>query len=290
LHGWINVRLNLRRKARFFAAGLMVFAFACSRTRADFGEEPHELTVFAASSLTDAFREITDLFEIQHPEVEVILNLSGSSQLVAQLREGVIADVFASASPAQMRVVIDGGMVSQGEATDFVTNRLTIIVPVDNPARIRSLADLAQPDVQLLLAVKGVPVRAYSDKVIAGLGTIFEEMFYRNVVSEEDNVRQVTAKIALGEADAGLVYVSDITPSIAGLVQQVAIPEDLNVVANYSIAPLREAPHPELARLFIDFVLNPEGQDILSKWGFGPRIMSGSGLDEDRMGAQRGRS
>ncbi|MCA9928330.1 MAG: molybdate ABC transporter substrate-binding protein [Anaerolineales bacterium] len=229
-----------------------------------------EIVVFAAASLTDAFTELADAFEDQNEDAQVVINFAGSSQLAAQLREGVVADVFASANPAQMEAVIAAGRIEAETAALFVSNRLTIIVPADNPANIDSLEDLAQPDVQLILAVEGVPVRDYADDIVAAMTADFQAGFYGNLVSEEDNVRQVSAKVVLGEADAGIVYTSDVTPDIANQVQQIMIPDAQNVIAAYPIAPLADAPHPELAQRFIDFVLSEAGQNILAQWGFGP--------------------
>ncbi len=230
---------------------------------------PQEITVFAASSLTDAFNEIAEAFEAENPGAQVLYNFGSSSQLAAQLSEGVVADVFASANSAQMQVAVDAERIEAGTEEMFVSNKLTIAVPVDNPAGIQSLEDLGEPGVQLILAVKGVPVRDYTDQIVAEMPAEFQEQFFANLVSEEDNVRQVAAKIALGEADAGIVYTSDITPDIAAQVQQIVIPESQNVIATYPIAPLVDAPHPELAQRFVEFVLSPEGQEILSRWGFG---------------------
>ncbi|MAT97902.1 MAG: molybdate ABC transporter substrate-binding protein [Anaerolineaceae bacterium] len=234
------------------------------------GDEPQEITVFAASSLTDAFTELAATFEAQNEGVEMVLNFAGSSQLAAQLSEGAVADVFAPANPAQMEAVVDNGRIAAGSEKLFVSNRLTVIVPDDNPAEITALKDLAQPGVQMILAVEGVPVRQYTDEIVAALPADFQTQFYGNLVSEEDNVRQVAAKIALGEADAGIVYTSDVTPDIATQVRQIPIPEAQNVVAAYPIAPLADAPSPTLAQSFIDFVLSDKGQAILSRWGFGP--------------------
>ncbi len=231
--------------------------------------ERQEMTIFAAASLTDAFNELAEVFQAQHEGVEIVCNYAGSSQLAAQLIEGAVADVFASANAAQMQNVIDGGRIEAGAEVLFVSNRLTLIAPTDNPAGIHGLQDLAQPGIQLILAVKGVPVRDYTDEIVAAMTADFQEQFYGNLVSEEDNVRQVAAKVALGEADAGIVYTSDVTPDIAHRVQQIAIPNEQNIVATYPIAPLVDAPHPELARTFIDFVRSAEGQHILAKWGFG---------------------
>jgi molybdate transport system substrate-binding protein len=262
------VRQNLKIRDVLCLAGLVFWISGCGLAQSGSGEGSRELTILAASSLTDAFGELADLFEAQHPGLHVLLNFAGSSQLAAQLSEGIIADVFASANISQMNFVIDEGFVETELDTVFVTNRLTIIVPIDNPAGINSLLDLSRPGMRLLVAVEGVPVREYTDELVAGLGVDFQVKFYKNVVSEEDNVRQVTAKIALGEADAGLVYTSDVTASVADLVKRIDIPEDQNVIASYSIAPLIHAPDLESAQAFIEFVLSPEGQEILSRWGF----------------------
>lgn len=234
------------------------------------GAKPHEITIFAASSLTDAFTELADAFEAQNEGIEVILNFAGSSQLAAQLSEGALADVFAPANPTQMQTVMNAGRIEAGSEKLFVSNRLAVIVPADNPANITAWEDLAQPGVQLILAVEGVPVRQYTDQIVAALPTDFQAQFYGNLVSEEDNVRRVAAKIALGEADAGTVYTSDVTPDLASQVLQIPIPDAQNVVATYPIAPLVDAPAPTLAQSFISFVLSDEGQIILSRWGFGP--------------------
>ncbi|MBP6470432.1 MAG: molybdate ABC transporter substrate-binding protein [Chloroflexi bacterium] len=231
---------------------------------------PQEITVFAASSLTEAFQEAAKAFEAQHPDIRVALNFAGSSQLAAQLSEGIPADVFASANEAQMQAGIDMGRIQAGAEANFVSNRLAVIVPVDNPANLFALEDLAKPGVKLILAVEGVPVRDYTDQIVGRMPTDFQASFYANLVSEEDNVRQVAAKVALGEADAGIVYTSDVTPEIANRVLQIAVPDAQNVVAVYPIAPLADAPHPAAAQEFINFILSPEGQMILLRWGFNP--------------------
>jgi molybdate transport system substrate-binding protein len=230
---------------------------------------PQEITVFAASSLTDAFTEMAQAFEQANPGTAVILNFASSSQLAVQITEGAPADVFASANERQMAMVIAAGRVVAVESVPFATNRLTIVVPADNPAQVTALADLSLPGVQLVLAAPGVPVRQYTDEIVTRLGDAFAESFYTNLVSEEKNVRLVAAKVALGEADAGIVYTSDVTPDIVDQVQQIAIPDDQNVVATYPIAPLTDAAQPTLAQRFIQFVHSPIGREILVKWGLG---------------------
>lgn len=249
----------------------LFFVVGCGAdTAEEEATEPQEITVFAASSLTDAFNEMAEAFKAQNEGVAVVLNYAGSTQLAAQLSEGAAADVFASANSTQMQVAVDAGRITAGSEKLFVSNRLTVIVPADNPAGITALEDLAQPGVQMILAVTGVPVRQYTDEIVATFPAGFQTNFYANMVSEEENVRQVSAKVALGEADAGIVYTSDVTPDIADQVLQIDIPDDQNVIATYPIARLADAPAPTLAQSFVDFVLSEDGQAILAKWGFGP--------------------
>lgn len=229
------------------------------------------INVFAASSLTDAFEEIGSAFEEENQGVEIRYNFAGSSILSTQLLEGAPANIFASANPIQMQRVMDQGFISR-EPILFATNKLTIIVPSDNPGNIFSFEDLAKPDISLILAAPGVPVREYSNQVIANYGNgEFQAAVYQNLVSEEENVRFVVSKVALGEVDAGIVYISDLTPEITALIIQVEIPEDANIVAVYLMAELDEASNPKLTQTFFDFVLSPKGQEILQKWGFGSR-------------------
>lgn len=258
-------------KSKILPLLLVVFLLVgCSSTTPEAETpEPQELIVFAASSLTDAFNGLEKAFEAANEGVDVIMNYASSSQLAAQLNEGIAADVYASANPTQMQVVIDGGRIAAGTDTLFVSNRLVVITPADNPANITSLEDLANEGIALVLAVEGVPVRAYTDQIVAARPADFQEAFYANLVSEEDNVRQVSAKVALGEADAGVVYTSDVTPDIADKVAQINILDEQNVIATYPIAPLTDAQNPELAQSFITFVLSDEGQAILANWGFG---------------------
>lgn len=236
-------------------------------------QDNQTLTVFAAASLTDAFEEIAAQFEAAHPGVDVLFNFGGSSTLATQLVEGAPADVFASANARQMEVVQAGGRI-EVEPEIFARNRLVIAIPADNPAEIESLADLARPGIKLVVAAAGVPVRDYTDAMLEGLaenvdfGEAYRDGFNANIVSEEDNVRQVAAKVALGEADAGIVYLSDITPDMADTVNALTIPDEVNTLAAYPIAITNDAAHPELAQAFVDYVLSRRGQAILVSWGF----------------------
>ncbi|MEQ8676310.1 MAG: molybdate ABC transporter substrate-binding protein [Aggregatilineales bacterium] len=232
-----------------------------------------ELTVFAAASLTDAYEAIAESFEAEFPDVEVLFNFGGSSTLATQLVQGAPADIFASANNAQMQVAIDGERIA-GSARTFAKNRLVLIVPADNRANIQSLRDLANPDLRLILAAPEVPIRAYTDTMLERMandesyGEDYRSAVLENLVSEEPNVRQVSAKVALGEADAGIVYRSDVTPDIAESVIMLAIPDAFNTIATYPIAITDDSDQPELAQTFIDFVLSDTGQDILVAWNF----------------------
>jgi molybdate transport system substrate-binding protein len=235
-----------------------------------------ELTVFAASSLTNALDEISTAFEAEYPGVRIIRNYAASSQLASQIPEGAPADVFASANVEQMQHLVDGGYIN-GAVKLFASNRLTVIVPADNPGNIERLADLAEPGVILVLAVPGVPVRNYTDQFVSlveadpDYGYLFSKGFYANVVSEEDNVRRVVAKVALGEADAGVVYTSDVTPDIFNDIRQIPIANEFNVLATYPIGLINNSQESDLAQAFIDYILSDEGQSILGEWGFGSK-------------------
>lgn len=231
------------------------------------------LTVFAAASLTDAFEEIATNFEAANPGVDVVFNFGGSSTLATQLADGAPADVFASANNTQMNVARDAGRIVTAPRT-FVKNRLVLIVPADNPASIQSLRDLSNAGIKLVVAAPGVPVRDYTDAMLEKLaadptyGEDYRAAVLANVVSEEDNVRQVSAKVALGEADAGIVYRSDVTPDISSDVLALPIPDAINTLATYPIAVTDNPADPALAQAFVDYVLSDAGQDILVTWGF----------------------
>lgn len=235
-----------------------------------------ELIVFAAASLTDAFGEIATNFQAEHPETTIVYNFAGSQQLAQQLGQAAPADVFASANGTQMKVAIEAGRVVSGTQRTFVRNRLVVIYPVDNPAGITTLQDLAKPGIKLVLAAPEVPVGGYSlaflDKASTTVefGSAYSETVISNVVSYEENVRSVLSKIVLGEADAGIVYTSDVFGDAAAQVSQLAIPDELNTLASYPIAAVADSAHPALAQAFFDYVLSPKGQGILADFGFIP--------------------
>ena len=266
---------SLRARGRVLALATTVMALVLVGCASLGGPETKgQLTVFAAASLTNAFDEIDQAFEAENPSVKVFTNYGGSSQLATQLVEGASADVFASADQAQMEVAEQAGRID-GSPLIFATNHLVVILPADNPGRIEGLGDLTKPGLKIVMAVPGVPVREYTDRALAALSTDpaygkgFNQGVLANLASEEQNVRQVAAKVALGEADAGFVYTSDVTPDISGKVQEISIPEFANPTAQYPIAGVADATNPGMAHKFIEFVLSSKGQAILAKWGFG---------------------
>ena len=251
---------------------------AASPTTADSADIPTglegDLTIFAAASLTDAFGEMQEVLEEANPDLSIEYNFAGSQQLATQLAEGADADVFASANASQMTAAADAGVID-GEPVVFVRNRLAIIVPADNPAGLETPADLANDGVKLVVAAEAVPVGGYTLDVLdlmsadPEFGADFRSRVEANFVSHEDNVRQVVTKVQLGEADAGVVYVSDVTPDVREDVTIIEIPEAFNVIAQYPVAPVVDG-DAELAQAFIDFLLSPAGQAILEEWGFTP--------------------
>jgi molybdate transport system substrate-binding protein len=234
-----------------------------------FPVEGGKLTVFAAASLTDAFTKLADDLKAAYPNLDITFNFAGSQALVTQIAEGgAQADVLALASPAQMKSAVEAGIPVEGPAT-FVTNRLAVVVPADNPAGIASVADLAKDGVRLVLANPDVPAGNYARQSLcktAAAGGPSVEDYAANIVSEEDNVRSVLTKVELGEADAGIVYVTDALTS-GDKVQSIEIPADQNVVASYPIATIGDNP---LAAAFVGYIFSPEGQATLASFGFDP--------------------
>ena len=231
------------------------------------------LTVFAAASLTDAFKAIKPAFEAAHPGVTVVYNFAGAQQLAAQINEGAPADVFASANKKQIDVVIASSKIISGTAQTFVRNRLVVITPKANPAGITSLKDLAKPGLKLIFEAKAVPAGQYSLDFLTKASTLpeytsaYSSTVLSNVVSYEDNVRSVLSKIVLGEGDAGIVYTTD-AATVVDKINTIAIPDELNVIAVYPIAPLADSKIPDMAKAFIAYVLSPEGQQVLATYGF----------------------
>jgi molybdate transport system substrate-binding protein len=232
------------------------------------------LTVFAAASLTGTFTEMGKAFEAAHAGVTVTFNFAGSQALRTQLEQGAVADVFASANQTEMTTLVTDKLVAANSSQVFLTNSLLVVMPANNPAGIQTLKDLARPGLKLVLADTTVPAGKYARQILAKLDKdpaftpSFSSQVLANVVSNETDVKQVVAKVQLGEADAGIVYVSDAVA--APEMKTIEIPAANNVVAKYPIAALTKAPQPDLAATFVAYVLSSEGQTVLKKWGFAP--------------------
>ena len=230
------------------------------------GSQRSEITVVAAASLTGAFTKIGADFEQATPSVTVRFSFGPSDGLATQILEGAPADVFAPASPKYMDQVRSGGPGVTDQA-EFARNTLAVIVPSDNPAHVGSLDDLARPGVKLVLAAVGVPAGDYAREILANAS--IQKGALANVVSNEEDVKGVVQKVLLGEADAGIVYRTDVTPDISARVREISIPNGVNVIATYPIAVLNGSDHAPAAEAFVRFVTGP-GQATLRTFGFLP--------------------
>jgi molybdate transport system substrate-binding protein len=219
------------------------------------------ITVFAAASLTESFTAIGEAFAADSG-TGVEFNFAASSDLVASILEGNPADVFASADTRNMDKLVEAE-ANGGEPQVFATNILAIIVEAGNPQGITGVADLANPDLIVVSTSPDVPVGAYTHEVLANAGVEVE------FDSEEENVRAVAEKVVLGEADAGIVYATDVTAA-GDDAEGVEIPADINVIAEYPLAATADAENAAGAAAFVDFVLSDAGQEILAGYGFGP--------------------
>jgi molybdate transport system substrate-binding protein len=219
---------------------------------------PAELKVFAAASLTAAFTEIGGRFT-DASGTKVTFNFAGSQALATQIQQAAPADVFASADTANMDKVAD----LVGTPRNFASNQLQIVVEQGNPKGVKGLDDLANPDLKVVLAAPDVPAGRYAAESLAKAGVTVEP------VSQEDNVKAVVTKVSLGEADAGIVYVTDVAAG-GDKVEGVGIPEELNVLATYPIATVKASRTQDQAQAFVDQVLGAEGQQVLKAHGFLP--------------------
>ncbi len=233
-----------------------------------------EIVVFAAASLTDVFQDMASAFRQANPKATLTFNFGSSSQLATQLGQGASADVFASADSAQMENARKSGAIA-GQDRVFAGNRLVLITPRDNPAHITSVKDLADDGVKFVTAQPAVPIGAYTAQMLEkadadpAYGDGFKDRVDANTVSREDNVRQVVSKVQLGEADAAIVYSTDATPQVRDQLQIVAVPDALETPASYPIA-IAKGNNAVGGEAFVSYVLGPQGQAILARWGFLP--------------------
>jgi molybdate transport system substrate-binding protein len=216
-------------------------------------------TVFAAASLTESFTAISEAYTAKHPSEHAKFSFGASSALATQLEQGAPADVIATADEATLKKLVDAGLVDSPQT--FAKNRLAIAVEPTNPKGVHGLADLARPELKVVLAAEQVPVGRYARQVLSAAKLTVTP------VSLEPDVKAVLTKVQLGEADAGIVYATDVKAS-KGKVDGVEIPEAQNAVAVYPIAVSKHAANPAAAKAFVAFVLSPEGRAILERFGF----------------------
>lgn len=257
--------MRMRALATGLAAGALLLA-GCGGGGGAGGEgsaapsaEQRTLSVFAASSLTDVFTAMEAPFEAANPGVDVVFNFGASSDLAQQIVNAGGADVFAAASDATMKTVTDAGLAAAPEV--FAQNRLQIAVAPGNPEGITGFADLANPELQVVVCAPQVPCGAAADKVEMATGITLTP------VSEEQNVRAVLDRVESGNADAGLVYITDVN-SAEGTVAGIDFPESSQAVTNYPIAVLNDAPQAELGQAWQALVTGTDGQQVLTDAGF----------------------
>lgn len=219
------------------------------------------VAVLAAASLTEAFTELGKTFESDHPGVKVTFSFGASSTLAQQALDGAPADLLATADEANLQKVVDGAAASDPRV--FARNRMSILVGKGNPKGITTLADLAKPGVLLVLCAPEVPCGKFGAQVLQKAGVTATPK------SLEENVKGVVSKVTLGEADAGLVYVTDVEAA-GDKADGVGIPDQQNVIAVYPMGLLKQAANAEAARPFRNFVLSPAGQATLTGYGFLP--------------------
>ena len=272
--GLCSRRASLRRHVKPLAvacaASAVLVLAACgssvggssSGASAASGKPSGQLVVFAATSLTDAFAKIGAQFEKANPGVTVKFNYDGSSTLATQITQGAPADVFASAAPANMSTVTDGGDAA-GTPQVFTRNTAEIMVEKGNPLHVESVKDLADDKIKVAVCAPEVPCGALAQEVFKNAGVTVRP------VSEETNVGGVVTKVTLGEVDAGVVYVTDVKEN-ESKASGVTIPADQNSITDYPIVQVKGAPNVTAAKAFISYVLGPDGQKVLASFGFLP--------------------
>ena len=242
---------------------------------AGLAEEQQDLTVYCGAGLTGALSEIGEIYE-NGSNMSVKFNFDGVPALRAQIEQGAYADVLVSANLKHMNALKSEGFIENQTVVIFVRNKVAIIVPNGNPANITDLKDLAVPGVKILMGTRELPAGDYALQVLDKLaadpeyGPAFKESVLANVVSQETTVNRVVSKVALGEADAGFAFISDVSPQMVGKVTKILIPDKYNVMGDFPVGVLSQSKHKEEAQAFIDVIMSDKGQAILEKYGFVP--------------------
>jgi molybdate transport system substrate-binding protein len=259
--------MRLRSLALLLGVTLTLGACGSSSTPSKPQAKQTNVTVFAASSLTQGFTKLGTIFERQHSGTKVRFNFAASDTLATQITQGAPADVFAAASTTPMETITSASLAS-GTPELFVSNKLLIITPKGNPAGLKDPHDLARPGLKLVLAAPGVPAGDYAREALDNLGIRKDAL--KNLVSNEVDDKSVVSKVLLGDADAGIVYVSDLTSDVKPKLDVVRIPTSENVVAHYPIVALKDAPAGGAGERFVQLVLSTMGTRVLRGFGFGP--------------------
>jgi len=237
------------------------------------------LTAFVAANATDAFNHVIDRFQGEHPGTTVRPSYAGTQILYTQMQQGAAVDLFLSADENHARQAVDSGLIPRYYPVS--RNTEVIVVPRSNPAAITSLGDLATRPVKLIIGVPDVPIGIYTRKIFTSADAIYGPGFsaraLSQVVSTETDVKQVLNKVGLNEADAGVVYRTEVTPQVAAKVQVIEIPPALQIVATNYVGVPTQAPHPAIAQQLLDYLLSPPGQDIFTQLGYLPLTPDGTG-------------
>ena len=259
----------MRRPGGLLALSLALAGGACSGPAS---AGPLQLTVFAAASLGDAMAEVERAYEATTPGVDLIVATDSSATLRAQIEQGAPADLFLAADDRNPAALADAGL-ADGPPVAFAQNGLTIVVPSDNPARIQTPADLARSGVRVIAAGDEVPISRYAAEAVARMAALpgyradFAVRYAANVVSREEDVRAVVARIELGEGDAAIVYRTDALAATGTV--DIAIPDEANVAATYTGVVIAASAHSAPARAFLAWLAGPDGRAVLASFGFG---------------------
>lgn len=272
------MRLVILRISAFFlflllgTLGLSACRPVASPAAAPQAAVPGQLTVYVPGPFAEISKVFGAGFEAQHPDVKVRFEVGHTPTQRAQIEQGATPDVIIAAGRADIDALAQENLVAADQVKGLVRNQLVVIVPPDNNANITSPADLANPGVRLLVGAEELPIGMATQKLLGNLskqlGPDFKDKALANVVSKEMGVNPIVSKIALGEADAGIVFVTDATPD--SKVQTLAIPDDANVIVTFVVAPLAGAPDSGLAKAFVDYLLSDETQSMLQAKGFLP--------------------
>lgn len=257
------------------ACGSSTTTSSPSSTAPSVSQQAVDLTIFAAASLSGVLTKVKDAYETAHPGTTLTISTDSSAALETQIEQGAPADVFLAADTTSPKKLVDAGL-SAGDEVVFAGNKLTIVVPTDNPGGVTKPADLAKPGFKVIAAGDEVPITKYAKQLIENIARQpdapvgFEAAYAANVVSREDNVKAVIGKIELGEGDAGIVYLTDAEASTK--VATVDVPDAVNVPASYAGVIVGPSTNQEPARSFLGWLTSADGQAILAGFGFLPPV------------------